>query len=169
MGGAQSAKKAIGVTVVRTISMRAILRTKFKNLPGCLFIRTFLLKSSYTLLRMLKCLKLYAWNCMWDQDTPDFMEISSYPCNCIIFIIKVINYALWRDIRLRVSVTCTFTIKHGTHVPIATCSHLYDAHDYTALLTPLIAKACVVQWLECRTPDSGAESSNHGVGWYFFF
>ena len=55
----------------------------------------FLLKSSYTLLRMLKCLKLYAWNCMWGQDTPDFMEISSYPCNCIIFIIKVINYALW--------------------------------------------------------------------------
>ena len=43
----------------------------------------FLLKSFYTLLRMLKCLKLYAWNCMWDQDTPDFMEISSYPCNCI--------------------------------------------------------------------------------------
>ena len=54
-----------------------------------------LLKSSYTLLRMLKCLKLYAWSCMWGQDTPDFMEISSYPCNCIIFIIKVINYALW--------------------------------------------------------------------------
>ena len=55
----------------------------------------FLLKSSYTLLRMLKCLKLYAWNCIWGQDTPDCMEISSYPCNCIIFIIKVINYALW--------------------------------------------------------------------------
>ena len=55
----------------------------------------FLLKSSYTLLRMLKCLKLYAWNCMWGQDTPDFMKISSYTCNCIIFIIKVINYALW--------------------------------------------------------------------------
>ena len=55
----------------------------------------FLLKSSYTILRMLKCLKLYAWNCMWGQDTPDFMEISSYPCNCIIFIIKVINYTLW--------------------------------------------------------------------------
>ena len=54
----------------------------------------FLLKSSYTLLRMLKCLKLYAWNCIWGQDTPDFMEISSYPRNCIIFIIKVINYAL---------------------------------------------------------------------------
>ena len=34
------------------------------------------------------------------------------------------------DIRLRVSVTytCTFIIKHGTHVPIATCSHLYDAY-----------------------------------------
>ena len=40
--------------------------------------------------------------------------------------------------------------------------------DYNALLTPLIAQACVVQWIECRTPDSGAESSNHGVGRYFF-
>ena len=27
--------------------------------------------------------------------------------------------------------------------------------DYNALLTPLIAKACVVQWIECRTPNSG--------------
>ena len=36
--------------------------------------------------------------------------------------------------------------------------------DYNALLTPLIAKACVVQWIECRTPDSGAD----GVGRYFF-
>ena len=27
------------------------------------------------------------------------------------------------DIRLRVSVTCTFTIKHGTHVPVVPCSH----------------------------------------------
>ena len=26
--------------------------------------------------------------------------------------------------------------------------------DYKALLTPLFAKACVVQWIECRTPDS---------------
>ena len=32
------------------------------------------------------------------------------------------------DIRLRVSVTCDFTIKHGTHVPVVTCSHLYDAY-----------------------------------------
>ena len=31
-------------------------------------------------------------------------------------------------VRLRVSVTCTFTIKHGTHVPVVTCSHLYDAY-----------------------------------------
>ena len=31
-------------------------------------------------------------------------------------------------IRLRVSVTCTFTIKHGTHVPVVTCSHIYDAY-----------------------------------------
>ena len=61
----------------------------------------FLLKSSYTLLHVLKCLKLYVspfnkFN-MWDQDTPDFMEISSTPCNCIyIYTIKVINYALWQ-------------------------------------------------------------------------
>ena len=41
--------------------------------------------------------------------------------------------------------------------------------DYNALLTPLIAKACVVQWIEGRTPDSGADSSNHGVGRYFFY
>ena len=41
--------------------------------------------------------------------------------------------------------------------------------DYNALLTPLIAKACVVQWIECRTPDSRADGSNHGVGRYFFF
>ena len=71
------------------------------------------------------------------------MEISSYPCKCIIFIIKVINYALYVTYMTRI--------------------------DYNALLTPLIAKACVVQWIECRTPDSGAESSNHGVVRYFFF
>ena len=29
-------------------------------------------------------------------------------------------------------------------------------------------KGFVAQWIECRTPDSGAESSNHGVGRYFF-
>ena len=40
--------------------------------------------------------------------------------------------------------------------------------DYKALLT-LLAKACVVQWIERRTPDSGADGSNHGVGRYFFF
>ena len=40
--------------------------------------------------------------------------------------------------------------------------------DYKTLLTPLFAKACVVQWIECRTPDSGADCSNHGVGRYFF-
>ena len=40
--------------------------------------------------------------------------------------------------------------------------------DYNALLTPLIAKACVVQWIECRTPNSRADGSNHGVGRYFF-
>ena len=41
--------------------------------------------------------------------------------------------------------------------------------DYKALLTPLFAKACVVQWIERRTPDSAADGSNHGVGGYFFF
>ena len=40
--------------------------------------------------------------------------------------------------------------------------------DYKALLTPPIAKACVVQCIECRTPYSGADSSNHGVGRYLF-
>ena len=39
--------------------------------------------------------------------------------------------------------------------------------DYKAI-TSLIAKACVVQWIECRTPDSGADGSNYGVGRYFF-
>ena len=28
--------------------------------------------------------------------------------------------------------------------------------DYNALITPLISKARVVQWIECRTPNSGA-------------
>ena len=41
--------------------------------------------------------------------------------------------------------------------------------DYNALLTPLIAKAFVVQWIECWTLESGADGSNHGVGRYFFF
>ena len=41
--------------------------------------------------------------------------------------------------------------------------------DYKDLLTPLFAKACVVQWIERRTPDSGADGSNHGVGRYYFF
>ena len=40
--------------------------------------------------------------------------------------------------------------------------------DYNALLTPLIAKACVVQWIGCQTPDTGTDGSNHGVGRYFF-
>ena len=29
--------------------------------------------------------------------------------------------------------------------------------DYNALFTPLIAKACVVQWIECRSPDLGVD------------
>ena len=40
---------------------------------------------------------------------------------------------------------------------------------YNALFTTLIAKAYVVQWIECRPPDSGADGSNHGVGRYFFY
>ena len=40
--------------------------------------------------------------------------------------------------------------------------------DYNALLTPLIAKAYVVQWIERWTLESGADDSNHGVGRYFF-
>ena len=70
------------------------------------------------------------------------------------------------DIRLRVSVACTFTIKHGN--PLLHVVTYMTCIDYNALLTPLIAKACVVQWIGCRTPDSGADGSNHGVGRYFF-
>ena len=44
----------IGHTNVR------ISKNMFKDRPGCLFTRTFLLKSSYTLLQMLECLKLHA-------------------------------------------------------------------------------------------------------------
>ena len=40
--------------------------------------------------------------------------------------------------------------------------------DYNALLKPRIAKACVVQWIERWTLESGADGSNHGVGRYFF-
>ena len=64
-------------------------------------------------------------------------------------------------LRLRVSVTCTFTIKHGTHVPVVTCSHLQKMYmtrvDYNALLTSLIAKTCLVQWIECQSPDLGVD------------
>ena len=56
-------------------------------------------------------------------------------------------------IRLRVSVTCTFTIKHGTHVPIATCSHLYDAYR---LLCPFNTIDCKgVRGSMDRVSDSG--------------
>ena len=40
--------------------------------------------------------------------------------------------------------------------------------DYNALLTPLIAKACMVQWIGCRTQHSGADGSNHRIGRYLF-
>ena len=53
-----------------------------KEPPGCLFIRTFLPKSSYTLLHMLECLKLHA-SPLTSLICEIFMEISSYPCNCI--------------------------------------------------------------------------------------
>ena len=39
---------------------------------------------------------------------------------------------------------------------------------YNALFAPLIAKACVVQWIECRPPDSEVDGSNHGVGRILF-
>ena len=73
------------------------------------------------------------------------------------------------DIRLRVSVTCTLTIKNGTHVPVLHVVTYMTRIGYYALFTPLIAKACVVQWIERRPPDSGANGSNHGVGRYFFY
>ena len=40
--------------------------------------------------------------------------------------------------------------------------------DYKALFTSLIAKACVVQWIERRPPDLGADGSNHSDGRIFF-
>ena len=56
-----------------------------KYLRGCLFTRTlFTEEFLYTLLHMLKCLKLYVSSLTsLICDTPDLMEISSYPCNCI--------------------------------------------------------------------------------------
>ena len=39
---------------------RVLEKSGIKDRPGCLFTRTFLLKSSYTLLHMLECLKLHA-------------------------------------------------------------------------------------------------------------
>ena len=58
-----------------------------KNRPGCLFIRTFFTEEflyPLTYVKMLEtvCTPFNKFN-MWDQDTPDFIEISSYPCNCI--------------------------------------------------------------------------------------
>ena len=86
-----------------------------------------------------------------------------------IFIIKVINYAHWHTFESKRYMyfhnktwyTCTF-LYPLLHVVYMT------RIDYNALLTPLIAKACVVQWIGCRTPDSGADGSNHGVGRFFF-
>ena len=63
-----------------------------KKLPGCLFIRTFFTEELYTLLRMLKCLKLYAMH----PPLPSLIcEIKTRLILWNIFIIKVINYALW--------------------------------------------------------------------------
>ena len=44
------------------------------------------------------------------------------------------------DIRLRVSVTRTFTIKHGTHVPLLHVVTYMTRIGYNALFTPLICK-----------------------------
>ena len=75
--------------------MYKLMNNKLKELPGCLFTRTFLPKSSYTLLHMLECLKLHAspfnkfnmWDFLWKYQV---ILVIAY-----IFIIKVINYALW--------------------------------------------------------------------------
>ena len=72
------------------------------------------------------------------------------------------------DIRLRVSVTCTFTINKVLTYPLLHVVTYMTRIGYNALFTPLIAKARVVQWIECRPPESGADGSNHGVGRYFF-
>ena len=72
------------------------------------------------------------------------------------------------DIRLRVSVTCTFTINMQHMYPLLHVVTYMTRIDYNTLLKPLLPKACVVQGIECRTPVSGAESSDHGVGRYIF-
>ena len=73
----------IGWYQLRCMQLALINTFVFKNRPGCLFIRTFFTE---------EFLYPLAWNCMyppfnnfnmWDQDTPDVMEISSYPCNYI--------------------------------------------------------------------------------------
>ena len=74
------------------------------------------------------------------------------------------------DLRLRVNVTCTFTIKHGTHVPVVTYSHLYDA---CRLLCPFHTTDCKgVRGSVDRVSASGLrvrrDGSNHGDGRYFF-
>ena len=66
------------------------------------------------------------------------------------------------DIRLRVSVTCTFTIKHGTHVPVVTCSHLYDAYRLK----------CPFNTTDCKGVRGSVDSVSDcgfGVGRYFLF
>ena len=45
----------------------------------------------------------------------------------------------------------------------------YMTHiDYNALFTLLITMTCVVQWIECRTPDLGVDGSNHCDSRFFF-
>ena len=59
-------------------------------------------------------------------------EVSSAhikPCDYYCAVCAMGNIHIITELRLRVSVTCTFTIKHGTHVPFVTCSHLYDAYQ----------------------------------------
>ena len=120
------------------------------------FTRTFLLKSSYTLLHMLECLKLHAspfnkfnmWDFLWKYQV---ILVIAY-----IFIINVINYALWHTFESKryhgymyfhnktwyTRIRCYIVVTYITRI------------GYNALFTPLIAKACVVQWIECRPPVS---------------
>ena len=73
------------------------------------------------------------------------------------------------NIRLRVSVTCTFTIIHDIQTyPLLHVVTYMTRIGYNALFTPLITKACVFRWIECQPPDSGADGSNYGLGRNFF-
>ena len=86
----------------------------------------FLLKSSYTLLRiMLETVCIPPLTSLICEIKTRGLILWKYQVILVIeyvFIIKDINYALWHTFESK------RYIKHGTHVPVVTCSHLYDAY-----------------------------------------